>query len=51
MGLIDYGLTIGFVTAGVAAIFSKVIATFVGFVGNFLLRRFFVFPQPGVVRM
>jgi dolichol-phosphate mannosyltransferase len=51
MGLVDYGLTIGFVAAGVAAMFSKVIAALVGFVGNFLLRRFFVFPQPGVVRI
>ena len=51
MGLVDYGLTVGFVAAGVAAIFSKLIATVVGFVGNFLLRRFFVFPQPGVVRI
>ena len=51
MGLVDYGLTIGFIAAGVTAIFSKIIATVVGFVGNFLLRRFFVFPQPGVVRI
>jgi dolichol-phosphate mannosyltransferase len=51
MGLVDYGLTIGFVAVGVAAIFSKVIATLVGFVGNFLLRRFFVFPEPRVVRI
>ncbi|MGO9007220.1 MAG: GtrA family protein [Beijerinckiaceae bacterium] len=51
MGLVDYGLTVGFVAAGAAPAFSKVIATFVGFVGNFLLRRFFVFPQPEVVRI
>ena len=51
MGLVDYGLTIGFVAAGVTAVFSKVIAAVVGFVGNFLLRRFFIFPQPGVVRI
>jgi dolichol-phosphate mannosyltransferase len=51
MGLVDYCLTIGLITVGVPAIFSKVIATVVGFVGNFLTRRFFVFPQPGVVRI
>lgn len=51
MGIVDYGLTIGLVAAGVTAISSKVIATVVGFLGNFLLRRFFVFPQPGVVRI
>lgn len=51
MGLVDYGVTAGFVGVGVAPVFSKVIATFVGFVGNFLLRRFLVFPQPTVVRI
>jgi dolichol-phosphate mannosyltransferase len=51
MGLVDYGLTIGFVALGAAATLSKIIATLVGFVGNFLLRRFLVFPQPGVVRI
>jgi len=30
---------------------AKAVATFFGFVGNFLLRRFLVFPQPGVVRI
>jgi dolichol-phosphate mannosyltransferase len=51
MGLVDYGLTIGLVAVGIGAIFSKVIATVIGFLGNFVLRRFFVFPQPGVVRI
>lgn len=51
MGLVDYGLTVGFVAAGLAPTFSKIIATLAGFVGNFLLRRFLVFPQPGVVRI
>jgi dolichol-phosphate mannosyltransferase len=51
MGLVDYGLTVGFVAAGAAPVFSKIIAAFVGFVGNFMLRRFFVFPQPAVVRI
>jgi GT2 family glycosyltransferase len=43
--------TVGFVVAGVAPIFSKIIATCTGFLGNFLLRRFLVFPQRGVVRI
>jgi dolichol-phosphate mannosyltransferase len=51
MGLVDYGLTVGLVAAGTAPVFSKIIATCVGFLGNFLLRRFLVFPQPGVVRI
>jgi len=51
MGLGDYGLTVGLVAVGASPAFSKVIATFVGFFGNFLLRRFFVFPQSEVVRI
>ncbi len=51
MGLIDLGLTTGLVGVGMAPILSKTIAACVGFVGNFLLRRFLVFPQPGVVRI
>jgi putative flippase GtrA len=51
MGLIDYGLTVGFIAAGLTPTPSKVIATLAGFVGNFLLRRLLVFPQPGVVRI
>jgi dolichol-phosphate mannosyltransferase len=51
MGIADYSLTVGFVAAGLAPTFSKIIAALAGFVGNFLLRRFLVFPQPGVVRI
>ena len=51
MGLVDYGLTVGMVAVGVSPAFSKIVATLAGFVGNFLLRRFFVFPQPKVVRI
>ena len=51
MGLVDYGLTVGTVALGAAPEFSKIVATFAGFFGNFLLRRFFVFPQPKVVRI
>jgi putative flippase GtrA len=51
MGVVDYGLTIGLFTLGLAPTPSKTIATFVGFIGNFLLWRFLVFPEPGVVRI
>lgn len=51
MASIDYALTVGLVAAGVEPIFSKVIASVAGFAGNFLLRRYFVFPQPEVVRI
>jgi dolichol-phosphate mannosyltransferase len=50
MGLVDYGLTIGLVIAGLPPTLAKVVSTLVGFIGNFSLRRLLVFPQPGVVR-
>ena len=51
MGMVDYGVTVGLIGAGVAPTFSKIAAALTGFIGNFLLRRFFVFPQPRVVRV
>jgi glycosyltransferase involved in cell wall biosynthesis len=51
MGLVDYGTTLGLIGAGMAPTLSKVAAATTGFIGNFLLRRFLVFPQPGVVRI
>jgi putative flippase GtrA len=51
MGLADYGMTVGLAGAGVSPTSSKIIATAAGFIGNFLLRRFLVFPQSGVVRV
>lgn len=51
MGFVDYGLMIGFFAVGATPVLSKVIAAFGGFIGNFLLRRFFVFPQAEVVRI
>ena len=50
MGTFDYGITVGLIGTGVTPTFSKVTAAVGGFIGNFLLRRFLVFPQPGVVR-
>jgi dolichol-phosphate mannosyltransferase len=51
MGLLDYGLTIGLTRLGLAATLSKALATLVGFLGNFLLRRFLVFPERRVVQI
>jgi putative flippase GtrA len=50
MGLIDYSMTVALIGAGMAPTLSKITAAVAGFIGNFLLRRFLVFPQPGVVR-
>jgi glycosyltransferase involved in cell wall biosynthesis len=51
MGAFDYGVTIGVITLGLHPTAAKAIASFFGFIGNFLLRRYLVFPQPGVVRI
>lgn len=51
MGVLDVGITVGLVGAGLTAAGAKIISVFVGFVGNFLLRRFLVFPKPDVVRI
>jgi dolichol-phosphate mannosyltransferase len=51
MGLIDYGITISLTTIGLTATPSKALAAFAGFAGNFLLRRYLVFPKRRVVRI
>ncbi len=43
MGALDYGMTVGFIALGLAPFASKVIATILGFFGNFILRKYFVF--------
>jgi glycosyltransferase involved in cell wall biosynthesis len=45
MGLLEYSLTISFVSLGIIPILSKSIAVIIGFFGNFVLRRFIVFPE------
>jgi dolichol-phosphate mannosyltransferase len=51
MGLLDYAMTIGLIDAGFGPTFSKITAVAVGFVGNFLLRRWLVFPEKRVSRI
>ena len=43
MGVIDYGITVGLIAIGTGVILSKAIASVLGFFGNYLLRRYFVF--------
>lgn len=43
MGCVDYALTSGFIFFGISPYWSKVWSTLLGFVGNFLLRKFCVF--------
>jgi glycosyltransferase involved in cell wall biosynthesis len=45
MGLIDFGLTNWFIALSCNIFISKFLAAFIGFAGNFLLRRVLVFPE------
>jgi glycosyltransferase involved in cell wall biosynthesis len=45
MGTFDYGLTLGLAGLGFPALLSKSLATLLGFIGNFLLRKYVVFPE------
>jgi hypothetical protein len=51
MGLADVGLTVGLISSGMAPTWSKIISMLIGFAGNFLFRRFLVFPKPPIVRV
>ena len=44
-------MTLGLTALGLAPTSSKILATSVGLVGNFLLRRFLVFPEQRIVRV
>ena len=48
MGIFDFGSTLQLIAWGVAPFWSKTIATGFGFVGNFLLRKYLVFPEKGL---
>ena len=43
MGVVDFGITAGLIACSWPAMAAKALATFCGFVGNFFLRRNFVF--------
>jgi dolichol-phosphate mannosyltransferase len=51
MGGADYIATIGIVVAFGSVFWSKVAATVIGFFGNFLFRRYLVFPERASVRI
>lgn len=48
MGSLDIALTASLAGLGVPALFSKTLAVLFGFAGNFLLRRYLVFPEKSV---
>lgn len=45
MGLVDYYSTIGLINLGIGQITAKIWGALVGFAGNFVLRRYIVFPE------
>jgi dolichol-phosphate mannosyltransferase len=48
MGAFDAAITISLAGVGMAPVLSKSLAAFFGFIGNFLLRRFLVFPEKSI---
>lgn len=48
MGIFDYGITLNLARMGMTPFWSKTFATAFGFVGNFLLRRYLVFPEKSI---
>jgi dolichol-phosphate mannosyltransferase len=51
VGLLDYAITVQLAAAGLDTIMSKFLAATMGFLLNFLLRRYLVFPKRPAVRM
>lgn len=43
MGSIDYGCTYGLIAIGLSSFWAKSISSVIGVIGNFLLRKYFVF--------
>ena len=48
MGAFDTAITLYFASTGLSPMISKTLATGFGFVGNFLLRRYLVFPEKSI---
>ncbi len=45
MGAIDYGCTYGLILLGLSNFWSKTLSSLIGVIGNFLLRKYFVFQE------
>jgi putative flippase GtrA len=50
MGLVDYGVTLGLMALSWSPGYSKFWAAVTGFVGNFIVRKYLVFPEKRRVR-
>lgn len=49
MGSFDIVVTVGLAGVGLSPVFSKSLSALLGFVGNFLLRRYLVFPEKSIL--
>ncbi len=49
--VLDVGMTIGLIALGMSALGAKLIATLIGFVLNFIVRKMFVFPEKAKLNM
>lgn len=49
MGGVDYGLTYGFLGIGLSVFWSKCWAIILGLIGNFILRKYLVFPEKRIL--
>lgn len=48
MGVFDIGITVSLAATGLSPLLCKSLATAFGFLGNFLLRRYLVFPEKSI---
>jgi putative flippase GtrA len=48
MGAFDVGITMNLAQWGMAPVWSKTLAALFGFVGNFVLRKYLVFPERSI---
>jgi len=49
MGAFDFGITTSLAKWGISPLWSKTLASGFGFAGNFILRRYLVFPEKGIM--
>ena len=46
MGISDYLITAGMIVVGCGSVWAKLVSTIICFIGNFVFRKYLVFPMP-----
>lgn len=49
MGAVDYAFTYAFLFTGLSPLAAKALSSLLGLVGNFIFRKYLVFPMPGQI--